>query len=80
MYTDFQKDIAANETKTKSYIDIDLAYSKKIRFDSKRDLNIKVYGDNVLNKTIRNHSSFVKDNVPMPGANFGIDVSLSYKF
>ena len=80
MYADFQKDIAANETKTKSYIDIDLAYSKKIRFDSKRDLNIKVYGDNVLNKTIRNHSSFVKDNVPTPGANFGIDVSLSYKF
>ena len=49
-------------------------------FDSHKDLIINLYGYNILNNTVRNHSSFVKDNVPMPGANFGIDVSLGYTF
>ena len=52
----------------------------KIIFDSQKDLIVSVYGNNVLNNTIRNHSSFVKDNVPMPGANYGLDLSLNYKF
>ena len=57
-----------------------MGYSKKIIFDSHKSLIIDMYGNNVLNKTIRNHTSLVKDNVPMAGANFGIDVSLRYKF
>ena len=54
--------------------------SQKIILDSRQSFIIDVYGNNVLNKTIRNHSSLVKDNVPMPGANFGINMSLKYKF
>ena len=64
------------ETKTNSHVDLDIGYTKKIIFDSHKDLIINLYGNNILNNTVRNHSSFVKDNVPMPGANFGIDVSL----
>ncbi len=68
------------ETKTNSHIDLDIGYSKKIIYDSNKDLIINVYGNNILNNTIRNHSSFVKDNVPMPGGNYGLDISLQYKF
>jgi len=68
------------ETKTNSHVDLDIGYSKKIVFDSHKDLIINIYGNNILNNTVRNHSSFVKNEVPMPGANFGIDVSLGYTF
>ena len=80
IYTEPQGDMSSIETKTNSYIDLDLGYSKKIILDSRQSFIIDVYGNNVLNKTIRNHSSLVKDNVPMPGANFGINMSLKYKF
>ena len=68
------------ETKTNSHIDLDIGYSKKIIIDTHQDIIINLYGNNILNNTIRNHASFVKDNVPMPGANFGLDVSLGYTF
>ena len=80
IYTESQGNMSSIETKTNSYINLDLGYSKKIIFDSHKSLIIDMYGNNVLNKTIRNHTSLVKDNVPMAGANFGIDVSLRYKF
>ena len=80
IYTESQGDMSSIETKTNSFVDLDIGYSKKIIFDSQKDLIVSVYGNNVLNNTIRNHSSFVKDNVPMPGANYGLDLSLNYKF
>ena len=80
IYTESQGDMSSIETKTNSHVDLDIGYSKKIIFDSQKDIIIDIYGNNILNNTIRNHSSFVKDNVPMPGANFGLDISLNYKF
>ena len=80
IYTESQGDMSSIETKTNSHIDLDIGYSKKIIYDSNKDLIINVYGNNILNNTIRNHSSFVKDNVPMPGGNYGLDISLQYKF
>jgi iron complex outermembrane receptor protein len=80
IYTESQGDMSSIETKTNSYVDLDIGYSKKIIFDSHKDLIINIYGNNILNNTVRNHSSFVKNEVPMPGANFGIDVSLGYTF
>ena len=80
IYTESQGDMSSIEAKTNSYVDLDIGYSKKIIFNSHQDLIINLYGNNILNNTIRNHTSFVKDNVPMPGANFGLDVSLRYNF
>ncbi|MBT6734577.1 MAG: hypothetical protein HOA86_03320, partial [Gammaproteobacteria bacterium] len=48
--------------------------------DSNKDLVFNLYGNNILNKTIRNHSSLIKDHVPVQGANYGIDVSMRYNF
>ena len=80
IYTESQGDMSSIETKTNSHVDLDIGYSKKIVFDSHKDLIINIYGNNILNNTVRNHSSFVKNEVPMPGANFAIDVSLGYTF
>ncbi|MBT3697343.1 MAG: hypothetical protein HOG46_02655, partial [Gammaproteobacteria bacterium] len=73
-------DMSSIETKTNSYLDLDVGYSKKIVLDSHKDLLFNVYGHNILDKAIRNHSSLIKDHVPMAGANYGVDVSMRYKF
>lgn len=80
IYTESQGDMSSIETKTNSYIDLDLGYSKKFIYNTHQDVIINIYGNNILNQAIRNHASLVKDHVPMPGVNVGIDVSLRYKF
>ena len=80
IYTESQDDMSSIETKTNSNLDLDIGYSKKIVLDSRKDLLFNVYGHNILDKAIRNHSSLIKDHVPMAGANYGLDISMRYKF
>jgi len=80
IYTESQGDMSSIETKTNSHLDLDIGYSKKITYDSNKDLVFNLYGNNILNNTIRNHSSMVKDHVPVQGANYGVDVSMRYNF
>lgn len=42
------------------------------------DLSVSVFANNVLDEVARNHSSFVKDKVPLPGSNYG--VKFNFKF
>ena len=44
------------------------------------DIDVNIYGNNLLDRTRRNHSSFVKEHVPLPATSFGFDVSLNYNF
>jgi len=39
---------------------------------------LSVFGKNLLDEAARNHSSFVKDEVPMSGRNLGVRVSYSF--
>ncbi|MDG2159026.1 MAG: TonB-dependent receptor [Gammaproteobacteria bacterium] len=80
VYAESQGDMSSIETKTNSYVDLDLGYSKKFIYNSNQDVIINIYGNNLLNQAIRNHTSLVKDHVPMPSANYGIDLSMIYKF
>ena len=57
-----------------------MKYTNKISLNNNYDLNIVLFGNNLLDKTRRNHASFVKAHVPLPAASFGFDVSLDYKF
>jgi len=41
-------------------------------------LNLSVFGTNLLDEVARNHTSFVKNEVPLAGRNYG--VKFSYKF
>ena len=80
-HSEHQKDIESGiESKTNSYIDLGVKYSNKIQINEMYDLNMNLFVNNLLDQTIRNHASFVKAHVPLPGASFGFDVSVDYKF
>ena len=75
-----QNDFSSIETSSNSYSDLSLKYSDKIMISNLYDLNINLFVNNLLDQTKRNHASFVKAHVPLPGSSFGFDVSLDYKF
>ena len=80
LYSENQKDISSNETITNSYIDMSFKYSNTYKVSDTYDINLNLYADNILDKTIRNHASFVKDNVPLSGASYGFNIIFDSKF
>jgi len=75
-----QRDFSSIETATNSHLDLSMKYSDKIMISNLYDLNINLFASNLLDQTRRNHASFVKAHVPLPGSSFGFDVSVDYKF
>lgn len=74
---DDQTRLAANEILTKGYTEFDLeAWWRPYGED--HDLTIRLQGKNLGNAERRQHTSFLKDLLPMPGRN--IKLSLSYGF
>lgn len=67
-----QNDIAQNETSTDGYQMLGMRLSKTLE----SGLTISLFGDNLLNESARNHTSFVKNEVPLPGKNFGVKFNL----
>ena len=80
IYSESQKDFASTGSATNSYVDLAMSYSDTIQLNNDYNLNISVFGNNLLDRTRRNHASFVKEHVPLPASSFGFDVSLDYKF
>lgn len=64
-----QDDVATNETATNGYTDVRAEGSYSFRLpDSNRQIEIGLVGTNLLDDDIRNHVSFKKDDVLLPGA------------
>jgi len=68
-----QNDIAPNETPTAGYnlLRAEISYTQKLknaRPGEPREFTVGVVGNNLLNEDIRNHASYTKDEVLMPGA------------
>ena len=80
IHSETQSDFSSIETETNSYIDMTLKYSNTININNTYDLNMDIFASNLLDKTRRNHASFVKANVPLPGASYGVNLSVDYKF
>ncbi len=74
-----QNKVASTENPTRGYEMLDIRFSKVflLREDSV-GMTLSVYGKNLLNEIARNHTSFVKDHLPLPGRNYG--VKLNFKF
>ena len=70
-----QDDIAFNETSTSGHQLLDLKVTRSFQVGPKAEISVSLYGKNLLDEVARNHSSFVKDQVPLPGKNFGIRLS-----
>ena len=56
---------------------LDIRMSKEFSLGKAQQLTISLFGKNLLNEVARNHSSFVKDEVPLAGRNIGLKVNLS---
>ena len=68
-----QNDVAPNETPTVGYnlLKAEISYTEKFanpRPGMPREYTVGVVGNNLLNEDIRNHVSYTKDEVLMPGA------------
>ena len=42
------------------------------------ELKVSLFANNLLDEVARNHSSFVKDEVPLPGRNYGLKFNLTF--
>ena len=57
---------------------LDVNLAKGFKLSNTEVLNVSVFAKNLMNKVARNHSSFVKEEVPLPGKNIGIKAKLSF--
>ena len=73
-----QDNISEGETKTEGYEMLDLQINKTYSLNKEGDLNISLFANNVLDEAARNHSSFVKEEAPLPGRNFGVKFNLRF--
>ena len=72
-----QRDIGSNETVTSGFSMLNFSAVKTFTFGQKQTATVSLFAKNLLDEVARNHSSFVKDEVPLPGRNLGIKVQLS---
>ena len=73
-----QNDISEGETMTEAYEMLDFSLRKTFELNNQNKMSLSLFGKNLLDEVARNHSSFVKNEVPLPGRNFG--VRLNYRF
>ena len=72
-----QDEIGLNETVTEGFQMLNLNVSKTFNLTDNNQLNVSLFAKNLLDEVARNHSSFVKNEVPLPGRNFGLKFNLS---
>lgn len=78
-----QNDAAANETPTAGYnlLKAEISYTQSFRnagAGAPRELTVGVVGNNLLNEDIRNHVSYTKNEVLMPGASVRAFASVKF--
>jgi iron complex outermembrane receptor protein len=78
-----QNDVAANETPTDGYnlLKAEISYTQKIknaRLGEPQEFTVGVVGNNLLNEDIRNHVSYTKNEVLMPGASVRAFANLKF--
>ena len=66
-----QNDIGEGETVTDSYQMLNTRLTKTFNLTGAGDLKVSIFGSNLLDEAARNHSSFVKKQVPLAGRNYG---------
>ena len=69
-----QRDISFMEQDTDGYTLVDFHLTKYIMLSNEKSFSVSFFGKNLLDELARNHSSFIKDHVPLPGRNLGFRV------
>jgi len=73
-----QNDVAEGETVTDGYQMLNSRLTKTYKMSNDRYLKVTLFGNNLLDEVARNHSSFVKNEVPLPGRNYGLKFNFKY--
>ena len=72
-----QRDLGTNETVTSGFNMLNFNAVKTFTFGKKQTATVSFFAKNLLDEVARNHSSFVKDEVPLPGRNIGIKLQVT---
>ena len=73
-----QNDVAVEETATEAFQMLDFKIQKTFNLFNESELNLSVFANNLLDEVARNHTSFVKNEIPLPGRNYGIRGSFKF--
>ena len=74
---DTQHDIGMNETETSGFTMLNFNAVKTFNIGGQRTARVSIFAHNLLDEVARNHASFVKVEVPLPGRNVGIRLQLT---
>ena len=75
---DKKRDVGEGETVTKGYRMLDTRITKTFNLRNNNELKVSLFGKNLLDEVARNHSSFVKNEVPLPVKNIGVKFNLTF--
>ncbi|MDB4829395.1 TonB-dependent receptor [Gammaproteobacteria bacterium] len=73
-----QNNFGEGESATSGYQMLDTRLTKTIDLKGGSILKLSLFGNNLLDEVARNHSSFVKNEVPLPGKNYGMKFNLTF--
>ena len=73
-----EDDLGFGETATEGFTMLDLDIRRSIAIGDNEELVLSIFGRNLLDEKARSHTSFVKDEVPLAGRNFGIKVNFNF--
>ncbi len=73
-----EDDLGVGESITKAFTMVDFDLRRSFSIGNEEELILSIFGRNLLDAKARSHSSFVKDEVPMPGRNFGIKFNFNF--
>ncbi len=73
-----EDDLGVGESITKAFTMVDFDLRRSFSIGNEEELILSIFGRNLLNAKARSHTSFVKDEVPMPGRNFGIKLNFNF--
>jgi iron complex outermembrane recepter protein len=73
-----QNDIGVNETVTDAYQMLNAKLTRTLDLGNQGELTLSLFGNNMLDEVARNHASFVKNEVPLPGRNYGLRFNLRF--
>jgi iron complex outermembrane receptor protein len=71
-----QNDIGEGETMTQGFEMLDFSLRKSFVLSNQSKISLSLFGKNLLDEVARNHSSFVKNEVPFTGKKFWFEVKL----
>ena len=73
-----EDDVFFKETMTEGFTMVDFDITRTISIADEEELIVAVFGSNLLDERARNHTSFVKNEVPLAGRNFGVKLSFNF--